>query len=67
MPIEIPELGDALHDPWVDLIDLGRQSVPWTLISAHMVALYAWEAGLVARPSNDVDVLVNVRVATQGL
>ncbi|MEX0674759.1 MAG: hypothetical protein WD067_08285 [Gaiellaceae bacterium] len=38
----------------------------WTVVGAHMVALYAWEAGLSPRPSNDVDVLVNVRLAANG-
>ena len=31
-----------------------------------MVALYAWEAGITSRPSDDVDVLVNVRLAVNG-
>lgn len=66
MPIAIPELGGDRHRLWLDLIDLGRQPVPWTLIGAHMVALHAWEHGRAARPSNDVDVLVNVRSATGG-
>jgi hypothetical protein len=64
MPIEIPELGDDHHQLWGDLIELDR-TFPgkWTIIGAHMVALYAWEAGMRNRPSQDVDVLVNVRVA----
>lgn len=45
--IELPELGDARHDLWCDLIDLARDEPGgWTIIGAHMVALFAWEAGL---------------------
>lgn len=64
MPIELPELGDERHQLWCDLIDLAA-AFPnrWTIIGAHMVALYAWEAGVRSRPTDDVDVLVNVRVA----
>src|SRR5205823_10671029 len=65
--IVIPELGDGRHQMWCDLFDLA-EAFPskWTIIGAHMVALYAWEAGLASRPSDDVDVLVNVRLATDG-
>lgn len=67
MAIEIPELGDERHRLWCDLMDLvAEQGGTWTIIGAHMVALYAWEAGLDSRPSDDVDVLVNVRLATNG-
>src|SRR6266487_5276688 len=64
MTIEIPELGDDHHGMWADLVELAA-AYPnrWTLIGAHMVALYAWDAGLQARPSDDADVLVNVRIA----
>jgi hypothetical protein len=31
-----------------------------------MVALYAWEAGMTSRPTDDVDVLVDVRLAANG-
>jgi hypothetical protein len=64
MSIEIPELGDEQHHLWRDLMDLA-EAFPeqWTIIGAHMVALYAWEADLRTRPSEDVDVLVNVRLA----
>lgn len=67
MAIEIPELGDERHRLWCDLLDMER-AFPgrWTIIGAHMVALYAWEAGVRTRPSDDVDVLVNVRLATNG-
>lgn len=67
MPIELPELGDERHQLWCDLIDLAA-AFPnrWTIIGAHMVALYAWEAGVRSRPTDDVDVLVNVRVAANG-
>jgi hypothetical protein len=67
MPIDIPELGDERHQLWCDLIDLAA-AFPnsWTIIGAHMVALYAWEAGLTSRPTDDVDVLVNVRLAANG-
>jgi hypothetical protein len=64
MPIEIPELGDDRHEMWLDLLRLAQKRIEWTLIGAHMVALFAWEAGLPARPSNDADVLVNARVVS---
>jgi hypothetical protein len=70
MPIAIPELGDAQHALWLDLFELADGRVRWTLIGAHMVALYAWEVGLAPRPSADVDLLVDVRVvagATEAL
>jgi hypothetical protein len=62
MAIKIPELGDDRHAMWLDLIKLRQTRIEWTLIGAHMVALFAWEAGISARPSDDADVLVNVRV-----
>jgi hypothetical protein len=63
--IEIPEQGDDQHGLWADLIALAEaQSGSWTLIGAQMVALYAWDAGVESRPSEDADVLANVRVAT---
>lgn len=67
MAIEIPELGDDRHRLWCDLIDMAR-AFPnrWTIVGAHMVSLYAWEAGVSSRPSNDVDVVVDVRLATNG-
>jgi hypothetical protein len=69
MTIAIPELGDAQPALWLDLFELAGGRVRWTLIGAHMVALYAWEAGLVPRPSADVD-LLDVRLvanATEAL
>jgi hypothetical protein len=51
---------------WCDLLDLQESyGGKWTIIGAHMVALYAWESGLASRPSDDVDVLVNVRLAAR--
>ncbi|MDQ2980710.1 MAG: hypothetical protein M3R26_00065 [Actinomycetota bacterium] len=65
--IEIPELPDGQHNLWCDLIDLAAtHRGHWTIIGAHMVALYAWETGAESRPSQDVDVLVNVRLAANG-
>jgi len=65
--IEIPELGDARHDLWRDLVDLAVEHPGgWTIIGAHMVALFGWEAGIATRPSNDVDVLVDVRLVADG-
>jgi hypothetical protein len=63
--IDIPEQGHAQHRLWCDLLDLA-QAFPgqWTLIGAHMVALYAWESGADMRPSQDIDVLANVRLST---
>lgn len=63
--IAIPEQGDGPHRLWCDLLDLS-EAFPrrWTVIGAHMVALYAWEAGIEVRPSQDIDVLANVRLHT---
>jgi hypothetical protein len=63
--IPIPEQGDGPHRLWCDLLDLA-EAFPrhWTVIGAHMAALYAWEAGIDARPSQDIDVLANVRLHT---
>jgi hypothetical protein len=64
--IEIPEQGDDAHRLWSDLLDLA-QAFPrgWTIIGAHMVALYGWEASVDTRPSQDIDVLANVRLHTR--
>ena len=66
--ITIPDLGDDYHQLWADLIGLSQEAgVPWTLIGAHMVALHGWEAGREPiRPSEDADVLVDVRAVTRG-
>jgi hypothetical protein len=45
-----------------------EQPAPWTLIGAHMVALHGWiRARAPIRPSRDADILVDVRVVTQGI
>lgn len=63
--IDIPEQGDGAHRLWCDLLDLARQFPGiWTVIGAHMVALYAWEAGIETRPSQDIDLLADVRLQT---
>lgn len=66
--IIIPELGDDYHQLWVDLMRLSDEArVPWTLIGAHMVALHGWESGREPiRPSEDADVLVDVRAVAKG-
>ena len=65
--IEIPETGDERHRLWCDLMQMWRDFPgAWTIVGAHMVALHAWEAGLTSRPSDDVDVLVDVRLAVDG-
>jgi len=65
--IELPELGDDRHRLWCDLIEMASTFPDtWTIIGAHMVALYALEAGTTSRPSDDVDVLVDVRLAVNG-
>ncbi len=53
---------------WRSLVDLGLlQKQGWTVIGAQMVALHAFEHGkLTPRTSADADVLVNVRVLTEG-
>jgi hypothetical protein len=63
--IDVPEQGDGAHRLWCDLLDLARE-LPgiWTVIGAQMVALYAWEAEIETRPSQDIDVLANVRLQT---
>jgi hypothetical protein len=66
--IHVPDLGDDFHQMWVDLIELAHATnVPWTLIGAHMVALHGWEAGREPiRPSEDADILVDVRAVARG-
>jgi len=66
--VDIPDRGDAFHEMWLELIRLSKeQPAPWTLIGAHMVALHGWMRGRVPiRPSKDADILVNVRMVSQG-
>jgi hypothetical protein len=53
---------------WLELIRLSKeQPAPWTLIGAHMVALHGWMRGRTPiRPSKDADILVNVRMVSEG-
>jgi len=53
---------------WLELIRLSEaQPAPWTLIGAHMVALHGWVHGRDhVRPSKDADILVDVRVISEG-
>jgi hypothetical protein len=53
---------------WLELIRLSREPpAPWTLIGAHMVALHGWMRGRVPiRPSKDADILVDVRMVSDG-
>ncbi len=70
MPVvNIPDRGDAYHEMWRELMRLSEeQPAPWTLIGANMVALHGWARGRVPiRPSKDADILVNVRLATEGI
>jgi hypothetical protein len=66
--VDIPDRGDAYHEMWLELIRLSKeQPAPWTLIGAHMVALHGWMRGRAPiRPSKDADILVNLRVVSQG-
>ena len=65
---EIPDRGDAFHEMWLELIRLSNeQPAPWTLIGAHMVALHGWMRGRTPiRQSKDADILVNVRMVSEG-
>ncbi len=67
--VDIPERGDAYHEMWFELTRLNADPpAPWTLIGAHMVALHGWLRGRVPiRPSKDADILVNLRVVSQGI
>jgi len=66
--VDVPELGDSVHEMWVELFDLAaRPPAPWVLIGAQMVALHGWAQGRTQiRPSEDADLLVNVRTVTKG-
>src|ERR1700694_424852 len=57
-----------LHSTWALALDLAeRQLTDWTLIGAQMVALHGMEHGrLPLRSSEDLDVLVDIRVLTRG-
>src|ERR1700737_1932958 len=57
-----------LHNAWELALDLAeRQLTGWTLIGAQMVALHGMEHGrLPLRSSEDLDVLVDIRVLTRG-
>lgn len=61
--IRVPDLGDRFHRMWRSLFELGpRLEMPWTLVGAQMVAVHGWAAGRdLIRPSQDADLLVNVR------
>jgi hypothetical protein len=66
--VDIPDRGDASHEMWLELIRLSKeQPAPWTLIGAHMVALHGWMRGRTPiRPSKDADILVDVRMVSEG-
>lgn len=66
--VELPELGDDFHEMWSELFWLRLNApAPWVLIGAQMVALHGWLRGREAiRPSQDADLLVNVRTVTSG-
>jgi hypothetical protein len=53
---------------WLEVMPLSKEEpASSTLIGAHMVATYGWmRARVLIRPSKDVDILVNVRVVSQG-
>lgn len=64
--VEIPDHGDLYHRIWEELIRLGSEAAPWTLIGSQMVHLHGWMAGE-TRPSLSIeaDLLANsVRVVT---
>jgi hypothetical protein len=58
----------TLHSAWNLAMDLAeRKPEGWTLIGAQMVALHGMENGkLPPRSSEDLDILVNVRLMTHG-
>jgi hypothetical protein len=66
--VDVPELGDSLHEMWAELCSLAAEPpAPWVLIGAQMVALHGWAQGRTQiRPSEDADLLVNVRTVTKG-
>ncbi len=67
-PVELPTLAGQNAELWPTLIDLTNIDEEWTLIGGQMVYLHALEHDVTpTRVSTDLDVLVNVRVATKGL
>ncbi len=66
--VEIPDLGETFLDMWRELMQLEEHApAPWTLIGAHMVAVHGWARNRAApRTSRDADILVNVRMVSDG-
>lgn len=66
--IDLGQAPQRLHSAWDLALDLAaRKPIGWTLIGAQMVALHGMEHGkLPPRASEDLDILVNIRVMTRG-
>ena len=66
--VDLPELGDDTHQMWIELFNLAASPpAPWILIGAQMVALHGWARGREQiRPSEDADLLVDVRTVSAG-
>ncbi len=65
--IVLPDLGDHTVELWPALLDIAEAvPVDWVLVGGQMVLLHALEHGVAwPRVSMDLDLLVNVRVATR--
>ncbi len=64
-PIILPAMSDAQEASWHALMELSeRVETGWTLIGGQLVHLHCAERGLTpARPTNDVDTVVDIRAS----
>lgn len=64
-PIVFPAMGDAQEAAWHALMELSeRVETGWTLIGGQLVHLHCAERGFApARPTNDVDTVVDIRAS----
>lgn len=64
-PVHLPAMGDAQRQSWHAAMDIyERVSSGWTLIGGQLVHLHCAERGLApARPTNDLDTVVDIRAS----
>jgi len=66
--IELPNLTPAAERGWALLFALAEQRQDWVLVGGQMVFALACERGVaqLARPTDDMDVVVDLRTSPQG-
>lgn len=69
MSVPLPQMTPAQEEAWRALLDLhARKPAGWTLVGGQMVHLHCAERGVApARPTDDVDAVVDVRAEPQAL